>query len=65
MSWIAEGVEAELVGLAMAHMNGQVVVIVDPVPQPADGKIRVRLPAGSEANVPPVNLKPVDVADVD
>ena len=34
-------------------MNGQLVSIVDPVPRPKDGKVRIRIIAlAREANVP-------------
>ena len=59
MSWFAEGVQATLIGLEkVPHMNGQLVSILDPVPQPTDGKILVRiLSTGTEAEVPPHNLE--------
>ena len=59
LSWLAEGVKATLVGLDKApHLNGELVSIVDPVPRPKDGKIRVMIIAkDKEANVPLENLE--------
>ena len=59
LSWLAEGVKATLVGLDKApHLNGELVSILDPVPRPKDGKIRVLIIAqDKEANVPLENLE--------
>jgi len=67
MSWFAEGVQATLIGLEKApEMNGQLVSILDPVPQPADGKILVRIiSTGNEAKVPPHNLQFAAAAPAD
>ena len=52
--WLAEGVKATLVGLDKApDLNGELVSIVDPVPRPKDGKIRVLIIAlDKDAHVP-------------
>ena len=43
VSWLAKGVRAKLVGLEKApHLNGELVSVLDPVPEP-NGKIRVRI----------------------
>ena len=54
LSWLAEGVKATLVGLDKApHLNGELVSIVDPVPRPKDGKVRVLIIAlDKDAHVP-------------
>ena len=59
--WLAEGAKATLVGIVNApSMNGQLVSILDPVPDPENGKIRVQnVATGAELKVLPDQLEAV------
>ena len=45
-------------------MNGQIVTVVNPVPQPPGRKIRMVLSTGKETCVQPANVKPAEAATV-